>query len=221
MINARWRLPAPPIPPGRAVPVASKELITAEIARKRTGPRAGNASAPVRGEQTDQRETSAGKESDGGVFCQLDSGDCELVKRLRDPSLSSPLFKRVAEIAVGEPNLLATRLAEAGVEPRLALAIARLDAGAQGPAGMLQGMPRHGCVCLDGASPRAHSRLVLGGAGAAGISGRGSCGCAFSKSQTAREGGGVMADLANPASKLRDLRDSIDNIDAAKGVGTA
>jgi hypothetical protein len=47
-----------------------------------------------------------------------------LVKRLRDPSLSSPLFKRIAEIAVSEPNLLATRLAESGVEPRLALAIA-------------------------------------------------------------------------------------------------
>ncbi|HEY2404148.1 MAG TPA: enoyl-CoA hydratase-related protein, partial [Steroidobacteraceae bacterium] len=57
----------------------------------------------------------------GGAFCQLDSGYCELVKRLRDPSLSSPLFKRIAEIAVSEPNLLATRLAEAGVEPRLAL----------------------------------------------------------------------------------------------------
>lgn len=68
--------------------------------------------------------TSAAEESDGATFCQLDSGSCELVKRLREPSLSSPLFKRIAEIAVSEPYLLATRLAEAGAEPRLALAIA-------------------------------------------------------------------------------------------------
>jgi hypothetical protein len=30
-----------------------------------------------------------------------------------------------------------------------------------------------------------------------------------------------MAELANHASNLPDLRDSIDNIDAAKGVGAA
>jgi hypothetical protein len=124
MITARWRFPTLPIPPGRAIPVVSKELIAAEIARKRAAPRARNASAPVTGEQTDQRETSAGEESGGGAFCQLDSGGCEMVKRLRDPSLTSPVFKRIATIAVSEPNLLATRLEETGVEPRLALAIA-------------------------------------------------------------------------------------------------
>ena len=70
------------------------------------------------------RETRAAEGADGSPFCQLDSGGCELVKRLREPGRSSPLFKHIVEIALSEPNLLATRLAEAGVEPRLALAVA-------------------------------------------------------------------------------------------------
>jgi hypothetical protein len=98
-------------------------MILAEIGRKRPGPRADNASTSVSGDQTDQREISAAEESSAGAFCQLDSDGCELVKRLREPSLSLPPCKHIVKIAVSEPNFLATRLAEAGIEPGLAVEI--------------------------------------------------------------------------------------------------
>jgi hypothetical protein len=79
-------------------------MIVAEIGRKCPGPRADNASTSVSGDQTDQREISVAEESNGGAFCQLDSDGCELVKRLREPSLSSPLCKHIVEIAVSAPN---------------------------------------------------------------------------------------------------------------------
>jgi hypothetical protein len=88
----------------------------AEIGRKRPGPRADNASTSVSGDQTDQREISAAEESNGGAFCQHGDG-CELVKRLREPSLSSPLCKHIVEIAVSAPNLLATVSQKPGLNP--------------------------------------------------------------------------------------------------------
>jgi hypothetical protein len=112
---------------GHAQPLNLRDSgVANEIARKSAGRWAGNASVSVSGDQTDQRQASAAEQSDGAAVCQLDSGGCELVKRLRAPSLSSPLFERIAEIARSEPNLLATRLAEAGVDPRLALEIATI-----------------------------------------------------------------------------------------------
>ena len=191
----------------------SKELKAAEIARV-AGPRASNANAPASGGQTDQHETSAAEESDSGALCQLDSSGCELVKRLRGPSLSSPLFKRIAEIAVREPNLLATRLSESGVEPRLALAIAAVLMRERKDPPACCKVCRATAACTPTARARERSWSVLGGVGSAGISGGGSYGCAFSESQTG-QGESAMANPANPASQLRDLRDSIDNIDAA------
>ncbi|MGH7089535.1 MAG: hypothetical protein ACREFQ_11610 [Stellaceae bacterium] len=79
------------------------------------------------------------------VRCHFDGGACELVKRLREASLSSPLFGRIAAAALREPNFLATALVEEGIDPRLALEIA---------AGLAQARrdPPLSCQSCEGAS---------------------------------------------------------------------
>ena len=134
-----------------------------EIARKSAGLGAGNASVPLSGDQTEQHETSVAEQADGAAVCQLDSDGCELVKRLSTPSLSL-LFQRAAEIALSEPNLLATRLAEAGVEPRLALeTAAALMRERKDPPARCK-VCRARAACTPAARARKRSWLVLGGA---------------------------------------------------------